>query len=174
MISCQSPRGSRTTSQHRAGKQWEELGSSRALGPLVPLRKVSDGAVPFTVYGACPLGGFSRWSGGKESAWHCRRCKRYGFDPWVGKIPWRREWQPLHSSFLETPTDRRALEGVPSFESSNSPRQRAKAPLLPPEPRPLLPQEPSAAPRAPRRHQNTSPGLPAAPLTRLTSHITGL
>ena len=23
-----------------------------------------------------------------------RRYKRYGFDPWVGKIPWRRVWQP--------------------------------------------------------------------------------
>ena len=28
---------------------------------------------------------------GKESACQCRRC---GFDPWVGKIPWRRERQP--------------------------------------------------------------------------------
>ena len=24
----------------------------------------------------------------------CRRCKRQGFDPWVGKISWRRKWQP--------------------------------------------------------------------------------
>ena len=23
----------------------------------------------------------------------CRRCRRHGFDPWVGKIPWRRKWQ---------------------------------------------------------------------------------
>ena len=22
------------------------------------------------------------------------QCKRYRFDPWVGKIPWRRKWQP--------------------------------------------------------------------------------
>ena len=28
---------------------------------------------------------------GKESTWQCRRP---GFYPWVGKIPWRREWQP--------------------------------------------------------------------------------
>ena len=27
---------------------------------------------------------------GKES----RRCKRCRFDPWVRKIPWRKEWQP--------------------------------------------------------------------------------
>ena len=24
----------------------------------------------------------------------CLQCRRPGFDPWVGKIPWRREWQP--------------------------------------------------------------------------------
>ena len=24
----------------------------------------------------------------------CLQCKRPGFDPWVGKIPWRRKWQP--------------------------------------------------------------------------------
>ena len=23
-----------------------------------------------------------------------RRCRKPGFDPWVGKIPWRRAWQP--------------------------------------------------------------------------------
>ena len=22
------------------------------------------------------------------------QCERLGFDPWVGKIPWRRAWQP--------------------------------------------------------------------------------
>ena len=36
---------------------------------------------------------------GKEPACQCRRCKRCRFDPWVGKIPWRRAWQ-LSSVFL--------------------------------------------------------------------------
>ena len=31
---------------------------------------------------------------GKESVCQCRRCKRPRFDPWVGKIPWSRKWQP--------------------------------------------------------------------------------
>ena len=31
---------------------------------------------------------------GKESACQCRRLKRWGFDPWVKKIPWSRKWQP--------------------------------------------------------------------------------
>ena len=34
---------------------------------------------------------FPRWHGGKESACQCRRC---GFDPWGGKIPWRKETLP--------------------------------------------------------------------------------
>ena len=24
-----------------------------------------------------------------------RRCRRHGFDPWVGKFPWSRKWQPI-------------------------------------------------------------------------------
>ena len=35
----------------------------------------------------------------KEPVCHCRRCKRHMFNPWVRKIPWRREWQPT-SVFL--------------------------------------------------------------------------
>ena len=38
--------------------------------------------------------GLPRWHNGKESARQCRRHKRLGFDSWVGKVPWRRKWQP--------------------------------------------------------------------------------
>ena len=38
--------------------------------------------------------GFPRWLSGKESACERRRCSRREFDPWVGKIPCRRKWQP--------------------------------------------------------------------------------
>ena len=38
-----------------------------------------------------PSPGLPCWLSGKESACQCRRP---GFDPWVGKIPWRRKWQP--------------------------------------------------------------------------------
>ena len=41
-----------------------------------------------------PLLQLPRWLGGKEPACQCRRHKRRGFSPWVGKIPWRRAWQP--------------------------------------------------------------------------------
>ena len=35
-----------------------------------------------------------QWLGGKEPTSQCRRHRRCGFDPWAGKIPWRRKWQP--------------------------------------------------------------------------------
>ena len=35
-----------------------------------------------------------QWHSGKESTSPCRRHIRCGFDTWVGKIPWRRKWQP--------------------------------------------------------------------------------
>ena len=35
--------------------------------------------------------GLPRWLSGKESACQCRR---WVFNPWVWKIPWRRKWQP--------------------------------------------------------------------------------
>ena len=36
--------------------------------------------------------GFPRLCSAKESTCQCRRCKRHGFDPWIGKIPWSRKW----------------------------------------------------------------------------------
>ena len=38
--------------------------------------------------------GFPDGTSGKEPACQCRRLKREGFDPWVGKIAWRRAQQP--------------------------------------------------------------------------------
>ena len=38
--------------------------------------------------------GLPWWLSGKESVCWCRRCRRLRFSPWVGKVPWRRVWQP--------------------------------------------------------------------------------
>ena len=38
-----------------------------------------------------PSLGLHWWTSGKESVCQCRR---QGFDPWVRKIPWSRQWQP--------------------------------------------------------------------------------
>ena len=35
--------------------------------------------------------GLPRWLSGKEFTCQCRRHRKLGFDPWVRKIPWRRE-----------------------------------------------------------------------------------
>ena len=47
--------------------------------------------------------GLPRWLSGKESACQCRRQKRLRFDPWVGKIPWRRNGHSLQNLALEIP-----------------------------------------------------------------------
>ena len=38
--------------------------------------------------------GFPGVASGKEPTCQCRILKRCGFELWVGKIPWRRAWQP--------------------------------------------------------------------------------
>ena len=35
--------------------------------------------------------GFPGGTSGKEPT---SQCRRHGFNPWVGKMPWRRTWQP--------------------------------------------------------------------------------
>ena len=42
---------------------------------------------------------FPGGTSGKESTCQCRRHKRCGFSPWVGKIPWKKAQQPT-SVFL--------------------------------------------------------------------------
>ena len=56
--------------------------------------------------------GFPGSTSGKEPACQCRRHKRHRFDPWVGKIPWRRAWQQLQYSCLENALDRRAWQAT--------------------------------------------------------------
>ena len=49
-----------------------------------------------------------RWLRGKESARQCRRHRRHGFDPWVGKTPWSRKWNPVWYSCLGIAMNRAA------------------------------------------------------------------
>ena len=55
--------------------------------------------------------GLPRRRSGKESAWQCRRLKRRRLDPWVGKIPSRREWQPTPVFLPGISHGRRSLVG---------------------------------------------------------------
>ena len=40
-----------------------------------------------------------------------RRCKRPGFNPWVGKIPWGRKWQPIPGFLPEKLHGQKSLVG---------------------------------------------------------------
>ena len=64
--------------------------------------------------------GFPGGTSGKELAYHCRRHKRRGFDSWVGKIPWRRAWQPTPVSL---PGESHGRRGLVSY----SPKGRKKS-----------------------------------------------
>ena len=46
--------------------------------------------------------GFPCGASSKDLACQCRRCKRHRFDPWVGKIHWRRDRLPTQV-FLDFP-----------------------------------------------------------------------
>ena len=50
----------------------------------------------------------SRRLSGKESACQCRRRKRRGFNPWVGKVPCGRKWQSISVSLPGNPMNRGA------------------------------------------------------------------
>ena len=51
------------------------------------------------------LVGFPGGSVVKKSSYQYQRCQ---FNSWIGKSPWRRKWQPIQYSCLESPMDRGA------------------------------------------------------------------
>ena len=57
------------------------------------------GQAPVNLGYVCGSGAFPGGPSGGELACQCRRLKRYSFDIWVEKIPWRRAWQ-LTAVFL--------------------------------------------------------------------------
>ena len=57
------------------------------------------------------ISGFPRQRNGKEPACQCRRCRRSGFCPWVGKIPWSRKWHPILVFLPEKFNGQRSLAG---------------------------------------------------------------
>ena len=82
---------------------------ARGAGLGLDPRRLGNRASPVTSTTTCPhhvvlsfsstyeagfLAQFPGGTRGKEPACQGRRCKRRRFDPWVGKIPWSRKWQP--------------------------------------------------------------------------------
>ena len=58
------------------------------------------------------LTGFPGGASGEESTCQCRRHKRHGLDPWVGKIPWRRACQPTPVFLPWESYGQRSLVGI--------------------------------------------------------------
>ena len=48
---------------------------------------------------------------GKESASQCRKYRRQAFDLWIGKIPWKKKWQPTPVSLPGESHGQRNLAG---------------------------------------------------------------
>ena len=68
--------------------------------------------------------GLPRWFSGKEPACQCRRCR---FNPWAGKIPWRRKWQPAPVLLTGESHGQRNLAGYSPWGCKESDTHSRKA-----------------------------------------------
>ena len=64
--------------------------------------------------------GFPDGTRGKESTCQCRRHKKHKFNPWVGKILWRRKWQPAPVFFPGRSQGQRSLVGYSLWNHKES------------------------------------------------------
>ena len=64
-----------------------------------------------------PFSVATKVTGSKEPTY---RCNRRELDPWVGKIPWRRKWQPTLVFLPGKSRGRRSLEGCNSWGHKES------------------------------------------------------
>ena len=49
-----------------------------------------------------------------------QKCKRHRFDPWVGKIPWRRAWKPTPVFLPGESHEQRKLAGYSPWRLTES------------------------------------------------------
>ena len=75
----------------RVKEKW--LNVQYACLKVVDIACLADTCCPFSL-GVWSWLGFPRGSMIKKIHLECRRHRRCRFDPWVGKIPWKRAWQP--------------------------------------------------------------------------------
>ena len=60
-----------------------------SLEEVLDLKKAVS-LIPYLGTSFVPMG----FPGGSDDKKICLKCLRLGFNPWVGKIPWTREWLP--------------------------------------------------------------------------------
>ena len=88
--------------------------------PAISQRVLFSRSLGFLVWWASLVG--LRWSR------ICLWCGRTGFDPWVGKVPWKKEWQPTPVFLPGDPHGQRSLAGY-SPGLGRSPGKRSGNPL---------------------------------------------
>ena len=81
-LSLQLPREELAPKGNEQSVEFQGLGHSAEGNPFLNTEE------------SCGLQAFPGGTSGKESICQGRRCRRCGFGPWFGKIPWRRERQP--------------------------------------------------------------------------------
>ena len=109
-VACQAPQSVNfpgknlkqiVISYSRVSSQFRDLLTPEP-DPESPVSPALAGGFFITVSPGKPL------HSGKGSTCQCRRCR---FDPWDGKIPWRREWQPAAVFLPEKLHEQRNLIG---------------------------------------------------------------
>ena len=86
------PSGLPSLGSHRVGHDWSALAAAAAAAYIYI--------------------GFPGGTSGKEPTCQCRIHKKHGFYHWVGKIPWRRKWQPTLYSCLRKLVERGAWQAT--------------------------------------------------------------
>ena len=61
-----------------------------------------------------------KWLNGKQSAFQYRRRRRYMFEPWGGKVLWRRAWQLTPAFLPEKFHGQRSLASYSSWSHKES------------------------------------------------------
>ena len=81
---------------------------SSVSSSLCPSPKAWNPEVIFSLFFQTPIQDITALL---EKASQCRRCKGHGFNPWIGKIPWNKKWQPTPVFLLGKFHGQRNLEG---------------------------------------------------------------
>ena len=101
----EEPSGLPSMGSHRVPHGWSDLAEAAAAAAINKSTAITEG--------------LPRWLSGKESACQCRRCK---FDPWVGKISWRRKWLPTPVFLPAEFYGWRSLAGYNPWDQKEPPR----------------------------------------------------
>ena len=99
--------------------EWVAMPSSRESSPPTSLLSPVLAGGLFTtsatweagINSSCGVCASPDGASGKEPTCQSRRHKRFGYDPRVRKIPWRRKWQPTPVVLPEEPHGQRWLAG---------------------------------------------------------------